>query len=243
METCRMIKEKQDAKAFAYTCDCSNRQDVYRAADQVKKEVGNVTILINNAGVVTGREFLKTPDHMVERSFLINAMSHFWTCKAFLPAMLEANHGHLVCISSVAGVTGINGLSDYCASKFAACGFAESLHFELRLLQKTNIKTTIVCPYFIKTGMFEGCSTKYPLLLPMLKQEYAAQNILNAILEEQLYLILPRFFHIALLLKQVISPNMLMALAEYLGMDIALASFIERENPGEVQTKTERKQQ
>lgn len=45
---------------------------------QVKKEVGNVTILINNAGVVTGREFLKTPDHMVERSFLINAMSHFW---------------------------------------------------------------------------------------------------------------------------------------------------------------------
>ncbi|KAB0371566.1 short-chain dehydrogenase/reductase family 16C member 6 [Muntiacus reevesi] len=243
METRRMIKEKQDAKVFAYTCDCSNRQDVYRTADQVKKEVGNVTILINNAGVVTGRKFLKTPDHMVERSFLINAMSHFWTCKAFLPAMLEANHGHLVCISSAAGMTGINGLSDYCASKFAAYGFAESLHFELRLLQKTNIKTTIVCPYFIQTGMFEGCSTKFPLLLPMLKQEYAAQTILNAILEEQLYLIFPRFLHIALFLKQVISPNMLMALAEYLGMDIALASFIEREDPGDVQAKTERKQQ
>nr|XP_020756471.1 short-chain dehydrogenase/reductase family 16C member 6 isoform X1 [Odocoileus virginianus texanus] len=243
METCRMIKERQDANVFAYTCDCSNRQDVYRAADQVKKEVGNVTILINNAGVVTGRKFLKTPDHMVERSFLINAMSHFWTCKAFLPAMLEANHGHLVCISSVAGMTGINGLSDYCASKFAAYGFAESLHFELTLLQKTNIKTTIVCPYFIQTGMFEGCSTKYPLLLPFLKQEYAAQSILNAILEEQLYLIIPKSLNIALFLKQVISPNMLMTLAEYLGMDIALASFIEREKPGEVQTQTEREQQ
>ncbi|XP_045018752.1 short-chain dehydrogenase/reductase family 16C member 6 [Bubalus kerabau] len=243
METCRMIKEKRDAKVFAYTCDCSNRQDVYRVADQVKKEVGNVTILINNAGVVTGREFLKTPDHMVERSFHVNAMSHFWTCKAFLPAMLEANHGHLVCISSLAGIVGINGLSDYCASKFAAYGFAESLHFELRLLQKSKINTTIVCPYFIKTGMFEGCSTKYPLLLPMLNQEYAVQSILNAILEEQLYLIIPRFSHIALFLKQISSPNMMMAMAEYLGMDISLTSFLKREKSGEVQTKTERKQQ
>ncbi|XP_040117192.1 short-chain dehydrogenase/reductase family 16C member 6 [Oryx dammah] len=243
METCRMIKEKRDAKVFAYTCNCSNRQDVYRVADQVKKEVGNVTILINNAGVVTGRLFLKTPDDMVERSFLINAMSHFWTCKAFLPAMLEANHGHLVCISSLAGIVGINGLSDYCASKFAACGFAESLYFELKLLQKSKIKTTIVCPYFIKTGMFEGCSTKYPLLLPLLKQEYAAQSIVNAILEEQLYLIIPRFLHIVLFLKQIISPNMLITMAEYLGMDISLASFIEREKSGEFQTKTERKQQ
>ncbi|XP_027416422.1 short-chain dehydrogenase/reductase family 16C member 6 [Bos indicus x Bos taurus] len=243
METCRMIKEERDAKVFAYTCDCSNRQDVYRVADQVKKEVGNVTILINNAGVVTGREFLKTPDHMVERSFLVNVMSHFWTYKAFLPAMLEANHGHLVCISSFAGIVGINGLSDYCASKFAAYGFAESLHFELKLLQKSKINTTIVCPYFIKTGMFEGCSTKYPLLLPMLTQEYAAQSILNAILEEQLYLIMPRFSHVALFLKQIISTNMMMTMAEYLGMDISLASFIEREKSGEVQTKTERKQQ
>ncbi|XP_070658270.1 short-chain dehydrogenase/reductase family 16C member 6 [Bos indicus] len=158
METCRMIKEERDAKVFAYTCDCSNRQDVYRVADQ--------------------------------------------TYKAFLPAMLEANHGHLVCISSFAGIVGINGLSDYCASKFAAYGFAESLHFELKLLQKSKINTTIVCPYFIKTGMFEGCSTKYPLLLPMLTQEYAAQSILNAILEEQLYLIMPRFSHVALFLKQ-----------------------------------------
>lgn len=45
---------------------------------QVKEEVGNVTILINNAGVVTGKPFLNTPDHMVERSFLVNALSHFW---------------------------------------------------------------------------------------------------------------------------------------------------------------------
>ncbi|XP_006204790.1 short-chain dehydrogenase/reductase family 16C member 6-like [Vicugna pacos] len=242
METYRMVKEKEGVKAFAYTCDCSNRQEIYRVADQVKKEVGDVTILINNAGVVTGKLFLSTPDDMVERSFLVNALSHVWTYKAFLPAMMKANHGHLVCISSTAGVVGINGLSDYCASKFAAFGFAESLYIELRVLKKSNIKTTIVCPYFIKTEMFHGCTTKYPFLLPILEKEYVAEKVLNAILEEQTYLMMPKFVYFALLLKQILSSDMLFALIEYLGLDTCMASFIGQSKAGEVQTEAERKQ-
>ncbi|XP_061027922.1 short-chain dehydrogenase/reductase family 16C member 6-like [Eubalaena glacialis] len=216
METCRMIKEKGDVKVFAYACYCGNRQDVYRVADQVKREVGDVNILVNNAGFLTGKLFLNTPDHMVERSFLVNALSHFWTCKAFLPAMLKANHGHLVCISSIAGVVGINGLSDYCARKVAAFGFAESLYLELRLLQKSNVKATTVCPYFVNTGMFDGCTTKYPLLLPILEHENVAPKVLNAISEEQVYLIMPTFLHIVLFLKQIISLDMMITLAETL---------------------------
>lgn len=49
--------------------------------------------------------------------------------------------------------------SDYCASKFAAYGFAESIFLELYAQKIKGIKTTIVCPFFIKTGMFEGCTT------------------------------------------------------------------------------------
>ena len=80
--------------------------------------------------------------------------------KAFLPSMLEKNHGHIVTIASMAGIFGSAGLADYCASKFAAVGFEESLRNELINLNKTGIKTTIVCPYFIKTGMFEGAKTE-----------------------------------------------------------------------------------
>lgn len=47
-------------------------------SDQVRKEVGDVTILVNNADLVTGKPFLDIPDHMVEKSFLVNAISHFW---------------------------------------------------------------------------------------------------------------------------------------------------------------------
>ncbi|XP_014713274.1 short-chain dehydrogenase/reductase family 16C member 6-like [Equus asinus] len=240
IETCRLAKEKRDVKAFAYKCDCTNRQEIYRVADQVKKEVGDVTILINNAGVVTGKMFLDIPDDMVERTFLLNVLSHFWTCKAFLPSMIKANHGHLVCISSAAGLVGVSGLSDYCASKFAALGFAESLFLELNLVKKTKIKTTIICPYFLKTGMFEGCTTKYPLLLPLLDPEDVAQTILNAILEEQLYVIIPKMITFTLFLKQILSTEMTIALAEYLGVHTCMASFKGRNTADEVQTETER---
>ncbi|XP_008048019.1 short-chain dehydrogenase/reductase family 16C member 6 [Carlito syrichta] len=239
METCRLAKEKGDVKVFVYKCDCSNRLEVYRVADQVRKEVGDVTILINNAGVVTGKLFLNIPDHMVERSFLVNALSHFWTCKTFLPAMIKNNHGHLVCISSVAGLTGTNRLSDYSASKFAAFGLAESLFLELTMRKKTDIKTTIICPYFIKTGMFKGCQTKYPLLLPLLEQEYVAKRVFDAILEEQVYVMIPKFIYFALILKQIISPKMMIALGEYLGADTCMSSFQGRENANELQAETE----
>uniref|UniRef100_A0A8D1WBF0 Short-chain dehydrogenase/reductase family 16C member 6 n=1 Tax=Sus scrofa TaxID=9823 RepID=A0A8D1WBF0_PIG len=230
METCRLVKEKGAVKAFAYKCDCSHRQEVYRVAKQVKRDVGDVTILINNTGVITGKQFLDTPDHMVERTFHTNALSHFWTCKAVLPSMLKSNHGHLVCITSIAGLFGVSGLSHYSASKFAAFGLAESLNLELSLQQKSKIKTTIVCPYFINTGMFDGCTIKYPFLWPMLEQEYV-----------QIYLIMPQCFCVLLLFKQTLAPKMMIALAEYLGMETFMASFRGRKKAEEAQTEAEKR--
>uniref|UniRef100_A0A8C9DFL3 Uncharacterized protein n=1 Tax=Prolemur simus TaxID=1328070 RepID=A0A8C9DFL3_PROSS len=227
METCRLAKEKGAMKVFVYTCDCSKRQEVYRVADQVRKEVGDVTILINNAGIITGQLLLNIPDHMVERSFLVNAISHFWTYKAFLPAMIKANHGHLVCISSAAGLGGIGRLSDYSASKFAAFGFAESLFLELSILKKSEVKNTIICPCFIKTGMSEGYKTKRPFLLPLLEKEYVTKTIVNAILEEQVYVIIPKFLSFILILKQIISPKMMIVLSDYFGVDTCMDSFKE----------------
>ena len=74
--------------------------------------------------------------------------------------MLLKNHGHIVTISSIAGIFGQAGLSDYCASKFAAVGFNDSLRNELLNLKITGVKTTLVCPYFINTGMFEGAKNE-----------------------------------------------------------------------------------
>ncbi|XP_021568705.1 epidermal retinol dehydrogenase 2 isoform X2 [Carlito syrichta] len=191
-ETCKLAQEAGARRVHAYICDCSQKEEVYRVADQVKKEVGDVSILINNAGIVTGRKFLDCPDELMEKSFDVNFKAHLWTYKAFLPAMIANNHGHLVCISSSAGLIGVNGLADYCASKFAALGFAESMFVETFAQKQRGVKTTIVCPFFIKTGMFEGCTTGCPSLLPILEPEYAVRKIIDAILREKLYLYMPK---------------------------------------------------
>ena len=74
--------------------------------------------------------------------------------------MKERNHGHIVTIASIAGIIGCNNLVDYCASKFANVGFTESLALELFEEDKLGVKTTVVCPYYIDTGMFAGCKTR-----------------------------------------------------------------------------------
>lgn len=62
----------------------------------------------------------------------INTTAHHWTVRATLPDMIRKNDGHIVTIASIAGWVGVRGLADYCASKFGAVGFDESLRFELR---------------------------------------------------------------------------------------------------------------
>uniref|UniRef100_A0A3B3VE92 Short chain dehydrogenase/reductase family 16C, member 5a n=1 Tax=Poecilia latipinna TaxID=48699 RepID=A0A3B3VE92_9TELE len=177
-ETARLAKNGGASRVHCFVCDCSNKNEVYRVADQVKREVGDVSILVNNAGIVTGKKFMDAPDSLIEKTMEVNTMAHFWTYKAFLPAMIANNHGHLVSIASSAGLIGVNGLADYCASKFAAVGFAESVGLELLATGKDGIKTTIVCPYFINTGMFDGCHTNRNVCLffLFLKHVFSSRN-------------------------------------------------------------------
>merc|ERR1712080_420262 len=93
-ETVEMIK-KEGFRAVGYTVDISNREAIYDAAVRTKEEVGPVTILINNAGIVSGSAILDTPDARIIKTFEVNAFAHFWTIKAFLPDMLKHNRDTL----------------------------------------------------------------------------------------------------------------------------------------------------
>lgn len=216
--TVRLAKEKGTGRVHSYICDCSKRQDIYRVADQVKKEVGDVSILINNAGIVIGKRFLDSPDSLLEKTMEVNTMAHFWTYKAFLPAMIAANHGHLVSIASCAGLCGTSQASDYCASKFAAVGFAESIDIEMRTLRKTGVKTTIVCPYVINTGMFDGVKSKWPRVVPVLDPEYVADRIISAVRQNQEILCLPRVSYLCPFLKSLLPVKAFILLLDYLGL-------------------------
>ena len=80
--------------------------------------------------------------------------------------MLAKNHGHITTIASGAGLFGMAGMLDYCASKFAAVGLHEAVTMDMVAQGKNGIKTTVVCPYFVKTGMFEGAGGRLVVLVP-----------------------------------------------------------------------------
>lgn len=196
-ETVKLV-QAAGGTCYGYVCDLCDREDVYKKAAVVKEEVGKVTILINNAGVVSGKKFLDTPDKLIIRTMDVNVMSHFWTTKAFLPSMIEDNKGHIVSIASLAGHIGVPSLVDYCTSKFAAVGFEEALHMELAA-EGYNINTTVICPFFIhSTGMFDNVT---PRFVPKLRPNEVADRVVSAMRCNEKIAIVPGYLHILLVLK------------------------------------------
>jgi len=223
-ETERLIKD-DGGKAYAYTCDLCSKEEIYKTAQKVKEEVGTVTILVNNAGIVTGKPLLDSPDHMIKRTFDVNILAHFWTVKAFLPDMITQERGHIVTIASLAGMCGVNRLADYCSSKFAAVGFDETLRMELRVDGRKNINTTVVCPYFISTGMFDGVHSKF---LPVLTPQIVTNEIIEGVLTNAKMVVIPKYTYILILLKMMLPYKAYCIFADVMGSRSMMTNFTGR---------------
>ena len=107
-----------------------------------------IEILVNNAGYVSGGEFLERPDADWERTIDVNLTALLYTTRAFLPAMYDRNVGHIVNISSAAGTIGVAGLAVYAATKWALRGWAGSLMLEVR---DFNIRVITICTGSVDT--------------------------------------------------------------------------------------------
>jgi len=225
-ETVSLI-QKEGHRAMAYTVDMSSKEDIYEAAVRTKEEVGTVTILINNAGIVSGSPILDTPDARIVKTFEVNAISHFWTIKAFLPDMLEQRRGHVVSVASMAGQCGTSKLVDYSGSKFAAVGIDEAFRAELYTQGYSDyIKTTVVCPYYISTGMFTGVQSK---VIPILDPEYVADRAVAATLTNKEVILLPWFAMFLLILKGLLPSPAFMKLAQACGFNCSMDQFVGKE--------------
>ncbi|XP_033115622.1 17-beta-hydroxysteroid dehydrogenase 13-like [Anneissia japonica] len=171
------------AGACAYTVDVSNKSAVYAAAQKVQDEVGDVDILINNAGILCGELLLELTDEQIERTFGVNILAHFWIIRSFLPRMLERDSGHIVTIASLAGYFGTHRLVDYSSSKFAAVGLNDALRNELRMLNKTEIHLSVVCPTFVSTGLIHNVAQR--ILFKMITAEDVAEAIVYGVQRNQ----------------------------------------------------------
>jgi all-trans-retinol dehydrogenase (NAD+) len=210
-------------KVKIYHCDVTDPEMVYSTAERVRDEVGRVDILINNAGIVSGRSFLQSTDETLRRTMEVNILAHFWTVKAFLPDMIRSNTGHIVTIASAGGIVGSARLVDYSASKFAAFGFDEALRAELKK-QKLDIQTTVVCPYFIKSEMFAGVKTRFSFLLPILDPDYVSERIVDGIARKKRRVIMPLMVYSTWLFR-LLPVDIFDWVATLLGINSAMDEF------------------
>lgn len=196
MANAQVGADPSDPKAIAFTVDVTDNAAVQQAAADTIDALGRVNVLINNAGVVSGAPFEDLTEQQIRRTFAVNVLSLFWTTKAFIPALKKQQRAAIVTVASAAGIVAVARQTDYAASKFAAVGFTNSLRSELKKAG-SHIRTLTVCPYYIDTGMFEGVTTKFPLLLPILKEQAVADKIVEAVAKGRERLIMPPFAAVA----------------------------------------------
>jgi len=140
---------------------------------------GQLDVLVNNAGIVSGGPFLDIDADAHLRTIDVNLKSLIRMTHLFLPYLLQSKESCLLQIGSVTGMMGLAFGTSYASSKWGVLGFSESLRQELRHLGHKNLHICVVCPSYIATGMFEG--SRAPKFMPFLKTSELAEKIIRAV--------------------------------------------------------------
>uniref|UniRef100_A0A8C6ZJ41 Estradiol 17-beta-dehydrogenase 11 n=1 Tax=Nothoprocta perdicaria TaxID=30464 RepID=A0A8C6ZJ41_NOTPE len=122
------------------------------------------------------------------------------TTKAFLPAMMDNNYGHIVTVASAAGHAVTSFMLAYCSSKFAAVGFHKALTEELSTLGKDGIKTSCLCPVFVNTGFVKNPSSRLGNILEIPE---VVDKLMEGILTNQKMIFAPPSLKIALFFEKL----------------------------------------
>lgn len=205
-----------------YKVDVANTEMVKQMFALTTKECGDVDILINSAGIITGNKtFAEQLQLDIDRTMAINATAPMTVALQALPPMLERNVGHICNIASAAGFIANPRMSIYAASKWAVIGWSDSLRVELQEA-KSNVHVTTIAPYYISTGMFDGVRSR---IIPILKPEWVAKKILNAIEKNKKISSWPLGYHLIRTLQALLPLRALDLLCKVLGIYNALDHF------------------
>ncbi|MBL7473552.1 3-oxoacyl-[acyl-carrier-protein] reductase [Robertkochia sediminum] len=137
-------------KAKAYKSNAASFEEAQALADDVLKEFGSIDILVNNAGITKDNLLMRMTEADFDKVIEVNLKSVFNMTKAVQRTMLKQRKGSIINMSSVVGVKGNAGQTNYAASKAGIIGFSKSVALELG---SRNIRSNVIAPGFIETEM------------------------------------------------------------------------------------------
>ena len=142
--------------------DLTHPSEAEAATRAAVERFGRIDVLVNNAANFYAGYFEETSDEQVRAQFDTNVFGPMNVTRAVLPVMRKQRSGHIITMSSLAGMTGLEFVAAYASSKFAVEGWMESLRFDV---EPYGIRTTIVEPGFFRTELLvEDASTIWPAL-------------------------------------------------------------------------------
>jgi 3-oxoacyl-[acyl-carrier protein] reductase len=153
--------KKAGVDAAGGACDVSDENDVRTYTDFVRRELGPVDVLVNNAGLGYMRDVAEMGTAEFDETMAVNVRGVFLMTRAVLPDMMRRGSGHIVNVASLAGRNPVPGGAAYAASKHAVLGFSKSLMLEVR---KHGIRVMAVCPGSVVTPFFDksGMGLQHP---------------------------------------------------------------------------------
>lgn len=176
----------KDAVSY-YKVDVSNREELQNAIHDFSKSIG-LDVLIASAGI--GYKFkTKVPDFEYSYKMVhVNLLGVMYAFEAALNIMIPRGKGHLVAVSSIAGLNGLPGVSAYSATKAAVTKYCESLHLDMK---QFNIDVTTIHPGFVDTPLTQSNHHPMPFLMEAPK---AASLMVRAIDKKKMVYSFPFFF-------------------------------------------------
>lgn len=147
----------ETGRLLVKTLDVTDQATVEAAVKAAIDRFGRIDVLVNNAGYGQLGAFEETSTEAIERQFETNVFGVFRVTRAVLPTMRAQRSGHVITISSMVGLVGVDGGSIYCASKFAVAGWSEALSVELA---RFGIHATSVHPGYFRTDFLDRRSMR-----------------------------------------------------------------------------------
>ena len=145
----------EEVKVKGYKSNAANYNDAQKLVEEVLVDFGSLDILVNNAGITKDNLLMRMSEEDFDQVIEINLKSIFNMTKAIQRTFLKQRHGSLIHMSSVVGVKGNAGQSNYAASKAGMIGFSKSVALELG---SRNIRSNVIAPGFIETEMTDKLS-------------------------------------------------------------------------------------
>jgi short-subunit dehydrogenase len=181
LEKVKKEVEELGVKAYAGKCDVSKLRDFEVNAKEFNSKLGDLDLLINNAGIAIGGDILDLEIEDWKQVLDINLWSIIYSIKVFLPHMLEREAGHIVNVASGAGVFGSAEPLPYITSKFGVVGLSEALFGRLK---NHGINVSVIIPSYIRTNIFFNAKIKYPQKLMEDIGKEKLEEIYNSILKD-----------------------------------------------------------